>query len=406
MGGILMIMNLQGQLTILKSMNIKPNFSELAREYDLDRRTVKKYYEGYEGKSKTRNKSSRLDQYYIEIKEKLAINGVTINGVYQYFKDKYGDIGTYSNFNKYVKLKNLKPKKAIRGHARFETPPGKQAQVDWKEDIKLTSKYGEVFIFNVFSYKLGNSRFCCYNYKKNKTQQDVFESLIESFKMTGGVPKEILFDNMKTVVDITKDGRKINSKLKAFADDFGFKITLCKPRHSYTKGKVESANKFVEWILPYDGEFENESDIIELLQRINSKVNQAPNQATNIPPILLFQKEKEYLLPLPSNHIIESYMNYDRQTKVHKDSLITYKGSKYSVPPKYIGKSVTLRRIDKELQIYFNTDLISTHQLSDNKINYNECDYKEILGSVLKNKSTDDIESLAEANLKQFDAFL
>ena len=89
MGGILMIMNLQGQLTILKSMNIKPNFSELAREYDLDRRTVKKYYEGYEGKSKTRNKSSRLDQYYIEIKEKLAINGVTINGVYQYFKDKH-----------------------------------------------------------------------------------------------------------------------------------------------------------------------------------------------------------------------------------------------------------------------------------------------------------------------------
>ena len=58
-----------------------------------------------------------------------------------------------------------------------------------------------------------------------------------------------------------------------------------------------SANKFVEWILPYDGEFENESDIIELLQRINSKVNQAPNQATNIPPILLFQKEKE-LIPL------------------------------------------------------------------------------------------------------------
>ena len=43
MGGILMIMNLHGQLTILKSMNIKPNFSELAREYDLDRRTVKKY---------------------------------------------------------------------------------------------------------------------------------------------------------------------------------------------------------------------------------------------------------------------------------------------------------------------------------------------------------------------------
>ena len=57
--------------------------------------------------------------------------------------------------------------------------------------------------------------------------------------MTVYVPKEILFDNMKNVVDITKDGRKINIKLKAFADDFGFKITLCKLRHSYTKWKVE-----------------------------------------------------------------------------------------------------------------------------------------------------------------------
>lgn len=401
-----MMINLQGQLSILKTMNIKPNFSQLAREYNLDRRTIKKYYDGYEGKSKTRNKGSKLDQYYNEIRDKLAINGVTVKGVYEYLKDKYNDIGTYSNFNKYIKTKELKPKKKINRHARFETPPGKQAQVDWKEDIKLTSKYGEVFNFNVFSYKLGNSRYCRFIYKKNRTQQDLFESLIECFKMTGGVPKEILFDNMKTVIDITKDGRKINSKLKAFANDFGFKITLCKPRHSYTKGKVESANKFVEWILPYDGEFEDENHIVDLIKKINLKVNQAPSQATNVPPILLFQKEKEYLLPLPNKQITESYMNCNRQTKVHKDSLIHYKGNKYSVPPKYIGKTVILKEINKELQIYFNTDLISIHQLSNNKINYNKDDYTEILTSTLNNKSIDDIESLAEANLKQFDAFL
>lgn len=38
------------QLQILKLSNIKPNFSELARLYDLDCRTVKRYYDGYEGK--------------------------------------------------------------------------------------------------------------------------------------------------------------------------------------------------------------------------------------------------------------------------------------------------------------------------------------------------------------------
>ena len=48
------------QLHILRLSDIKPNFSELARQYDIDRRTVKKYYDGYEGKPKHHNKPSRL----------------------------------------------------------------------------------------------------------------------------------------------------------------------------------------------------------------------------------------------------------------------------------------------------------------------------------------------------------
>lgn len=47
------------------------------------------------------------------------------------------------------------------------------------------------FEFNVFSYKLRYSRYCYFEYRKEKTQQDVFECLISAFKQTGGVPKEI-----------------------------------------------------------------------------------------------------------------------------------------------------------------------------------------------------------------------
>ena len=56
------------QLQILKLSNIKPNFSELARQYDLDRRTVKRYYDGYEGKPKHHNKPSKLDEHYVLVK--------------------------------------------------------------------------------------------------------------------------------------------------------------------------------------------------------------------------------------------------------------------------------------------------------------------------------------------------
>lgn len=52
---------------------------------------------------------------------------------------KYGadEIGSYSNFITYVKANKLNPKlSSLSGHPRVESLPGKQAQVDWKEDIR------------------------------------------------------------------------------------------------------------------------------------------------------------------------------------------------------------------------------------------------------------------------------
>ena len=76
------------QLRILKLSDIVPNFSELARQYGIDRKTVKKYYDGYEGKPKHHNKSSRLDEYYDLIKTKLSLRGANVRAVYEYIKDE------------------------------------------------------------------------------------------------------------------------------------------------------------------------------------------------------------------------------------------------------------------------------------------------------------------------------
>lgn len=137
------------------------------------------------GKSKTRNKSSKLDKYYEEIKTKLSIKRITVKAVYEYIINNNYDIRFYSNFIKHIKPKEIKTPKKIKRHPRYETPPGKQAQVDWKEDLKLISKNNEKYNY-VFNYKLRNSRYCNFEYRKTKTQQYVFECLISSFKATGG----------------------------------------------------------------------------------------------------------------------------------------------------------------------------------------------------------------------------
>jgi len=95
------------QIEIIKEAGIKPNYSELSRMYGVDRRTVKKYFEGYEGRPKKRNKPSKLDKYYYEIKAMLLREGITIRAVYEKLKEEGLDVGTYSNFSKYVKRKGL-----------------------------------------------------------------------------------------------------------------------------------------------------------------------------------------------------------------------------------------------------------------------------------------------------------
>ena len=393
------------QLKILKMSDIKPNFSELARLYEMDRRTIKKYYEGYEGKPKNRYKTSKLDKYKELIGIKLAIKGVNVRSVYEYLISEIdSDIGTYSNFNKYVKKEGLKPSKTPKGFPRYETSPGIQAQVDWKEDISIKNKFGKIFTFHVFSYKLGYSRYPVFIYKSSRTREDVIDCLIASFKNTGGVPKEILFDNMSSLVTFKDGHATISPKIQAFAKDFNFKIKRCKPYHPFTKGKVEAANKFIAWILPYEGEFETEKDLIEILSGINKKVGTRICYETGLTPVLLLQKEAEYLQPLPDINIVESYTAKTRRTTVTKDSMITYLGCKYSVPHQYIGKTVCLSVTKDMLYIYYSTDLISMHSISNRRLNYKEEHYKQLLKYSIKNE--DSIDELAETNLRQMDEFL
>ena len=397
---------MKGQLEIMKTLGIKPNFSELERNFKINRHTIKKYYEGYEGKKETRNRASKLDKYYDEIKSKINLIGITQKGLYEYLYEKDNKIGTYSNFKKYLTKHNLKPNKSQKVHLRYETDPGDQLQFDWKEDIRMISKHGEIFEFNVFSVTLGYSRMHNFVYSKTKTREDVERCLIATFKYFSGVPKSLLTDNMRAIVDINGTKRKINLEFNQFAKDMGTDIKLCKPRSPETKGKDETANKFMSWLIPYNNEFENEEELIQIIENIRNKVNSTVHQTTNVPPILLFQKEKEYLLPLPSNKVMLSYLESMEKTKVYPDSLIYYKGKKYSVPPKYINQYVQVKQTDNILYIYHNKQLIATHEINLKLINYAKEHYVEGLKITMPYREKSDIERYANDNLKRLDKLL
>lgn len=385
----------------MKTMNIKPNFSSLAREYNLDYRTVKRYYDGYDGKPAHHNKKSNLEEFDEVIREKMDLKGAKVSSLFFFLQEEYNYEGSYSNLTYYIRKNEITSQKKCKGKPRFETDIGEQIQFDWVESITMSNKFGEVFEFNVFSAELSYSRMHYFCYSLTKTREDVIRCLINTFKFFGGVTKALLTDNMSSIVNNNHDD--FCNEFKTFMKDFNIDAKRCKIRSPNTKGKVEVRNKFIKWLIPFNNSFETEAELKALIEKITSKVNTRTNSTTNTKPIMLYQKEKEYLKPLPTNQIIENYLNLNIPVKVNNSSLIYYNGSQYSVPPKYINKTLKIKVDNNKLYIYDNTNLVQTHCLTEQKINYTESDYKTLLSNSMPYKNEEDIENLAQKNLELFE---
>ena len=212
------------------------------------------------------------------------------------------------------------------------------------------------------------------------------------------MPDELLTDNMSSIVN-TKTGEFLD-EFKAFIKDMGIDAKKCKPRHPYTKGKDESANRFMSWLIPYNHEFEDEQELIEIIEEINLKVNKQVNSTIGVAPIMLFNKEKEYLKPLPKKQIMDQYLINTHHLKISNESLFYYKGKRYSVPHKFINQTVDVQEDNNKLYVYYNKELITMHEISEKNINYKEKHYIDALSSILKNKTQEQIETLAKKNLE------
>lgn len=384
------------------------NKSELSRRFGCNWRTIDRYLNvENEPERKQRNIPSKLDDYKATIIEKVDKYGSSSMAVFKFISKK-GYEGKYGTVNNFVKsYKDVSRKKAT---IRFETTPGLQAQVDWKEELKLVNRNGEQFVINIFLIVLGYSRLKFVKLTNNKVQDTLFRCMVDSFQYFGGIPREILFDNMSTVVDRSRSTFHdvvINKNFKYFSLDAGFEILTCRPYRPMTKGKVETLAKLTSRLIPYNEEFDTFEDLEKIVNEFNEDINNEISQGTNEVPFDRFLKEKEYLNPLPSMDSLISYFLQEKEYKVTYESMIKYKGKKYSVPTRYIGFNLTVDESDNEICIYYTRDLIVCHRITDKVLHYKYDHAKEILKSdAFSHLSDNKIDFFIENNLRQMDIFL
>lgn len=394
------------------NQEIKPNYAEIARQYNADYRTIKTAYEKLlssqkiESDQKNQSKRpSKLNPFKQIINEKLAL-GCSAKAIFK-FIEKKGFEGKYTIVREYCK--NHKADKIKQATIRVTHQPALSGQVDWKEEMKLISKYGEVFQFNIFLYVLPYSKKKFITLTFDRKQDTLFQCLDDAFYHTGGVPQEIWFDNMKTVVDHSRTqftNVQFNERFYAFSKDAGFLPIACRAYRPQTKGAVEALARTMERLRVYNYEFCDSVELISIVDDFCEELNQEVSQATGcVPNDLWLEEEKEYLHSLPEN-LLPPYFEDDIRRIVSKESMVQFRKCKYSVDPKYIGCEVILEvsEVEGQVRIYYRGEEIRTHKLTIQPFNYHQDDMRNILKSdVFKHRSDDEIERYIEASLTQYD---
>jgi len=393
--------------------HLKPNLCRLSRELNCDRRTIKKYLDGYK-KPSTRTKSSKIEAYHDIIAELLSDENIQIfeykQNLWRFLKDNHGldcaestfrqHISKYPEFDAYFRKSRKKLKSGSL--MRYETDPGEQAQIDWKESMDFTLSTGEIMEINIFVFLLSHSRFRIFKLSLIKSQEILLNFLTESFEAIGGVPKVLLTDNMKTIMDTPRteySKGKVNNRFANFAKDFGFELKPCVAGRPSTKGKVETTMKFLDEIKAYNGLL-NYQELHELVAKINDRVNASYHQGSGTIPAFAFKKEKDHLSELPDSKIRGHYKMINANHKVNKSSLFSFRSNMYSVPPEYIGKTVRVQVYANQLHVYYSTKLIAVHPLTNQKLNYQEVDYLQITRKTFR-FGDDKIREIAKDNLRK-----
>ena len=132
---------------------------------------------------------------------------------------------------------------------RFETPAGRQGQVDFAE---FRFPWGKRYALLVV---LGYSRLLWCRFSPRQDMRTLLTGLEDALLAFGGVPHELLFDQMKAVItrDLRLQGGALvhNLEFLRFAHHWGFTPRACRPYRAQTKGKVERPVRYVRENLVY-----------------------------------------------------------------------------------------------------------------------------------------------------------
>ncbi|MCB1164374.1 IS21 family transposase [bacterium] len=251
---------------------------------------------------------------------------------------------------------------------RFETPPGRQAQVDFAEfTVTFDDEPGVVRKVWLFTMVLGHSRWLWGRFCGAQDLQTVLRCHIDAFAAMGGAPAELLYDRMKTaVIGEAADGTLIyNASLVPLLTHYGALPRACRPYRAKTKGKVERPYRYVRQDFFLARRFRNLDDLNAQFEAWRTGIANARVHATTQRVVAEhFADEQPALVPHPAVPY-SAVLTVER--RVSREGMVSVGGNLYSVPDTTRRRVLEVQNHPREVRIFEEGRLIAAHPVIEGK---------------------------------------
>lgn len=293
---------------------------------------------------------SALDPYLELAAETLErYRKLTAKRLHEMLKAR-GYPGSVSQLRRRIRQLNLRPRPAAEAFFRLTTAPGEQGQVDWGHFGRLRIGGTERPLY-LFVVVLSWSRAVHVDFSLDQTMAAVMRGHLRAFDAFGGVPRQLLYDNMKTVV-IERVGNAIrfHPRLLELAGHYHFAPQPCRPRRGNEKGRVERRIRDLRTSFFAGRQFVDIADLRRQFREWRDEIayTRPCPDATEITVAQALERERPLLLPLPEHPLDTDDV---RVSVAKKQPYLRYDRNLYSIPYTLVGKPLTLATSDTQVRV-------------------------------------------------------
>jgi transposase len=320
---------------------------QIARHLHIGRRTIAKYLVGPAQGRPHPHRASKVDPFKPTIEEWLdQDSSISAAVIYQRLRE-LGFTGGHTIVQDYLQDVRTE-QKARRAFVRMEPAAGERFEIDWGHFGALIYNGAPRKLY-AFALVECHSRKLYLEFTHSQTFETFVRCHVHAFEAMGGVARELWYDNLATVV-AEHEGNlvRFNPRFLAFAREYGFVPRACHVAAAWEKGKIERAIGYVRqnfWPLRHFTDLPDvNSQAHHWLQHV---ANRRRHRETGEIPDERFRPE--CLQPLPAMTLD---FRDNVEALVHKDLRLSFDGNRYCVPPRYVGRRLTVKADSSSVAIY------------------------------------------------------